>query len=158
MSTSGIAPKPSKPYGWWSSSGVTRFALLLALLALGALGLLACDDDETGTAETGMITSNFGQASPGRGRVAIAGGPEACGDYAKGPGNIRVEIHVVEGVVRCSEMRRVLRNQYHGRNTPPWSCVDYGDELVQCTQPGATFTGTLYCRGRPDRCRGFGPP
>jgi hypothetical protein len=137
---------------------VTRIALLLALLALGALGLLACDDDDTATAETEVITSNFGKGSPGRGRLATAAGPDVCGDYRKGPGGIRVELHVVEGVVRCSEMRRVLKNQYHGRNTPPWSCVDYGDELVQCTQPGVTFSGILYCRGRPERCPGFGRP
>ena len=130
----------------------------IALLSLGALGLLACDDDETATDETDVITSNFGKGSPGRGPVAIAGGPDACGDYRKGPGAIRTEIHVVEGVVRCRDVRRVLKHYYHGRNTPRWSCVDYGDELVQCTQPGATFTGILYCRGGPDRCPGFGPP
>jgi hypothetical protein len=36
---------------------MTRLALLLSLLALGALGLVACDDDETATAETETITS-----------------------------------------------------------------------------------------------------
>ena len=39
----------------------TRFALLLSLF--GALGLVACDDDESATAETEVITSDFGQVS-----------------------------------------------------------------------------------------------
>ena len=101
-----------------------RIALLLALLALGALGLLACDDDEAATAETEVITSNFGKVSPGRGHTAIAGGPEACRDYRKGPGAIRVKIEVFKGVVRCPEARRVLKNYYpDGKSTRSWSCV-----------------------------------
>jgi len=144
--------------------GATRSVLLLSLLAFGALGAVACDDDETATAETEVITSNFGQDPPGRGRVVVAGGPEACGDYRKGPGGIRVSIEVIEGVVRCREARRVLKNYYpHSRSTPPWSCVDYGDELVQCTRPGGAFRGTLGCRvARPAEiraaCPGFAPP
>jgi hypothetical protein len=138
----------------------TRFALLLSLLAFGALGPVACDDDETATdetatAETEVITSDFGQDPPGRGPVGVAGGPDACGDYRKGPGAIRVEIEVFEGVVRCREARRVLKNYYpHDRSTPPWSCEDAGDELVQCAQPGAAFRGILYCRGPGPGCPG----
>ena len=42
---------------------MTRFALLLSLL--GALGLVACeDDDEAATAGTEVITSDFGQDPP----------------------------------------------------------------------------------------------
>jgi hypothetical protein len=123
---------------------VTRFALLLSLLAFGALGAVACDDDESATAETEVITSDFGQDPPGRGRVAVAGGPNACGDYRKGPGAIRFSIEVFRGVVRCREARRVLKNLYpYGRSTPPWSCVGYGVEMVQCTQPGGAFRGIL---------------
>ena len=143
---------------------MTRFALLLSLLAVGALGLVACDDEEeAATAETEVITSDFGQDPPGRGRVVVAGGPDACGDYRKGPGGIRVEIEVFRGVVRCREARRVLKNYYpHGKSTPPWSCVDWGDELVQCTQPEAAFRGSLVCVARPTEipaaCPGFAAP
>ena len=138
----------------------TRFALLLSLLGFGALGPVACDDDdETATAEAEVITSDFGQDPPGRGPVVLAGDPDACGAYRKGPGAIRVRIEVFEGVVRCREARRVLKNYYpHGRSTPPWSCVDYGDELVQCTGPGGAFRGILDCRaGSPAEVRAACP-
>ena len=91
----------------------------------------------------------------------MAGGPDACRDYRKGPGATVVRIEVFDGVVRCREARRVLKNYYpHGRSTPPWSCVDYGDELVQCTRPGGGFRGVLDCPvARPTEiqapCPGF---
>src|SRR5262245_1660215 len=141
---------------------MSRLALLLSLLALG---LVACDgDDETATAETEVITSDFAQDPPGRGRVAIAGGPEVCGSYRRGTGGLRVEIDVISGVVRCREARRVLES-YHrddSTDTRPWSCEDYGQDLVQCTMPGGTaFRGILACGPpvpghRPD-CPGFPP-
>ena len=121
--------------------GAARLALLLSLLAFGALGAVACDDDESATAETEVITSDFGQ-DPGR--VVVAGGAKACGDYRRGPGGSVYEIEVFRGVVSCREARRVLKNlaHYPGR-TPPWSCVGYGVEIVQCTQPGGAFRGIL---------------
>jgi hypothetical protein len=135
--------------------GATRFALLCSLLAFGALGAVACDDDESATAETEVITSDFGQE---RGRVVVAGGPDACGDYRKGPGAIWYEIEVFRGVVRCREARRVLKNLAHPRSTPPWSCVEYGVEMVQCTQPGGAFRGILGCRvARPTEVRAACP-
>ena len=48
--------------------GATRFALLLSLLAFGALAAVACDDDESATAESEVITSDFGQ-DPGAGSL-----------------------------------------------------------------------------------------
>jgi hypothetical protein len=142
---------------------MTRFALLLSLLAVGAFGLVACDDDETSTAETEMITSNFGQDPPGRGPVVVAGGPNACADYRRGPGDIVYGIDVLRGVVRCREARRVLRGYGHDSDTPPWSCQDYGEAMVQCELPGVgAFVANLYCSAptRGDRavCPGFQPP
>jgi hypothetical protein len=137
--------------------GATRFALLCSLLAFGALGAVACDDDESATAETEAITSDLGQ-DPGR--VVVAGGPNACGDYRKGPGAMVVRIEVFRGVVRCREARRVLKNLYpEARSTPPWSCVDYGFDMVQCTQPEGAFRGIHGCRvARPTEVRAACPP
>ena len=134
--------------------GATRFALLLSLLALGAV---ACDDDdESATAETEVITSDFGQ-DPGR--VVVAGGADACGDYRRRPGAMVVRIEVFRGVVRCREARRVLKRLAHPGSTPPWSCVDYGVELVQCTQPGGAFRGIVGCSvARPAEVRAACPP
>jgi hypothetical protein len=141
--------------------GATRFALLLSVLAFGALWAAACDDDESATAETEVITSDFGKDRPGLGRVVVAGGPDACADVRKGPGAIWYEIEVFQGVVRCREARRVLKNL--ASSTPPWSCVAYGVEMVQCTQPEGAFRGILGCRvARPAElraaCPGFEKP
>ena len=140
---------------------MTRFALLLSLLALGALGLVACDDDDqTAATETEVITSNFGQDPPGRGPVVAAGGRNACADYRRGPGDILYGIDVLRGVVRCREARRVLKRYGHDRDTPPWSCQDYGEALVECEMPGVgAFAANLYCSASTpgDRavCPGF---
>jgi len=133
--------------------GATRFALLLSLLALGAV---ACDDDdESATAETEVITSDFGQ-DPGR--VVVAGGADACGDYRRRPGAMVVRIEVFRGVVRCREARRVLKRLAHPGSTPPWSCMGYGVEMVQCTSPGGAFRGILGCRvARPTEVRAACP-
>ena len=53
-----------------------RFALLLSLLALGALGLVACDDDATAATETEVIASNFGQDPPGAALSVVSGRPQ----------------------------------------------------------------------------------
>jgi hypothetical protein len=143
---------------------VARFALLLSL-ALGALGLVACDDDdEPATAETEVTTSDFGKGAPGRGPVAVAGGPDACGAFRdRGRGGYRIRIDVVEGVVRCRETRRVLKNHYNDpdRNTPLWSCTEEGDRLVKCVRPGVAFVGQIYCRVWTDKglcLRRYGQP
>ena len=98
--------------------GATRFALLCSLLAFGALGAVACDDDESATAETEVITSDFGQDPRPAGRCS--GRPRRLRRLPEGPGAMVVRIEVFRGVVRCREARRVLKNFYpHPISTPP---------------------------------------
>jgi hypothetical protein len=114
-----------------------RFALLLSLLALGGLGLVACDDnDKTATAETEVITSEFGA-------------DKSCGEYrGRGPGGYPVRIDVVDGKVPCRVAQRVVKKYYHGGYHYPWSCVGEGDRLMECwKRPGRPrIRARFYCR------------
>lgn len=103
-----------------------KLALTLSLLALGTLGLVACNDEETAPAETEIIRSDF----------AAAG--ESCGEYRRrGPGGYPMRVEVVEGNVPCRVVQRVLKNYYHGRDNSPWTCLGQGDRLVECERrPG----------------------
>ena len=71
-----------------------------------------------------------------------------------------VRIEVFRGVLRCREARRVLKIFYtHPSSTPPWSCVDYGVEMVQCTQPEGAFRGIVGCSvARRTEVRAACPP
>jgi hypothetical protein len=91
----------------------TKLALLLSLLALGALGLVACgggDDDET--------------------TAASETASKSCGDFRIAPPGQYplIKVEVVEGDVPCRVARRVLRDQYRdvpatGRTDPgSWFC------------------------------------
>ena len=87
---------------------MTRLAVLLSLFVLGTLGLVACDDDESATAETETIRSGFTQGSPGTGLAR-----RSCGDFrGKGPGGFPIAIEVLEGDVPCRVAQRVLKEHY----------------------------------------------
>ena len=118
------------------------------------------DDDETATAETEVIPVGLHTGPPGTRPGRGSGRSQRLRRIPEGAsGAIVVRIEVFEGVVQCREARRVLKNYYpHDRSTPPWSCVGYRDELVQCIEGrGGAFRGTLDCRGTPERGLGCLP-
>ncbi len=80
-----------------------KLALLLSLLALGALGLAACGgggDDEAAAASE----SETARDRTSCGDVRVSGRPFPL-----------VEVAVVEGDVPCRAARRVIEDLYHGR-------------------------------------------
>ncbi len=107
-----------------------KLALLLSLLALGALGLTACgggDDDEANAAsrtETTVSVSRFGS--------------KACGSAVfPGQAGGHGRFEVVEGYFSCRVARGVLsdyfRDGYIGGRDTTWSCR--GPEgIVVCTK------------------------
>ena len=99
-----------------------KLALLLSLLALGALGLVACggggDDQTTAASETETPDD------------ALAAESKSCGVYG------RWRLAVVKGGISCREARRVMRGVSHGgygvRGVPDgWICMG-GDQPVLC--------------------------
>jgi hypothetical protein len=135
---------------------MTRFGLLLSLLAIGPLGLVACDDGETAATEAETITS-----SAARSRVET----ESCGNFrGRGPGGYPVRIEVLEGKVPCREAQHVLKTYYNGRDHAPWACRGFGDRLVECekTRGVGAIAGHFYCRtwgsDQADCLSRFGPP
>jgi hypothetical protein len=94
-------------------------ALLLSLLALGAIGLVACgggDDDQTTAASETKTT-----------RDAPATDEKSCGRFG------RYEFEVVEGDVSCRVARGVMRANSIGTTMPGyWNCVGGPDSRWVC--------------------------
>jgi hypothetical protein len=92
-----------------------RVAAASSLLALGALGLIACGggDDET---TTSVVTET----------VTVTQKP--CGMYSRWT-------LVVQGDVSCAEARRVFGTEVKGKPLPPgWNCSGPDGDIV-CTGP-----------------------
>jgi hypothetical protein len=110
--------------------GMKRLALLLSLLALGALGLVAYeggdDDKTTAASETETAGDGYVNLRP----YYRQGFKKSCGDLRIAPlgENLLIKVEVVEGDVPCRVARRVLRDQYRdvpvtGRTDPgSWFC------------------------------------
>ena len=95
----------------------TKLALLLSLLALGALGLVACgggDDDQTTAASETETT-----------RDELAADNKSCGRFD------RYRFAVVEGDISCRVARRVMDGMVYGRPPGAWICSG-SDSPVQC--------------------------
>ncbi len=95
-----------------------RLALPLSLLALAALGLVACGggDDDRVTAASETKTT----------RDEPAADEKSCGRFG------RYEFAVVEGDVSCRVARVVMRGNAHGRLPGYWSCGGGPDSRWVC--------------------------
>jgi hypothetical protein len=102
----------------------TRLALLLSLLALGALGLVACgggDDDQTTAAFKTKTTRDEPAADSKSAPDELAADNKSCGYVS------RWKLVVVVGDVPCRVARGVMRgNIFHDRTPGFWIC--YGSE------------------------------
>jgi hypothetical protein len=123
-------------------------ALLLSLLALGALGLVACggdDDDQSAAASETKGTRDVPAADN-------TADKKSCGYFGH-----RYEFAVVEGDVSCRVARGVMRAYSIPRVMPgSWSC--YGpDSEWTCVndEAGATINAWVTCAAwRHDRPHG----
>jgi hypothetical protein len=102
-----------------------KLALLLSLLALGALGLVACGgggDDQTTAASASETTDD-----------ALAADSKSCGAYE------RWRLAVVRGM-SCREARRVIHDYVYQRPTPVGLICYGGDQPVECrSEAGETI-------------------
>ena len=96
-------------------------ALVLSVLALGALGLVACGggDDET-TAASATETTDDGTTGG-----ALAADSKSCGAY------MRWRLAVVDGGISCRMARRVVHGLAYQRVPDGWICTG-GDQTVRC--------------------------
>ncbi len=107
-----------------------KLALLLLLLALGALGLVACggggDDQTTAASETGTPDDRTTDD-------ALAADSKSCGAYE------RWRLAVVRGM-SCREARRVIHDYVYQRPTPVGLICYGGDQPVECrSEAGETI-------------------
>jgi hypothetical protein len=103
----------------------TKLALLLSLLAIGALGLVACgggDDDQTTAASETETT-----------RDELAADHKSCGSFG------RYRFAVVEGDISCRVARRVMDGLVNQRLPGAWICSG-PDSPVECfNEAGGTI-------------------
>ena len=113
-----------------------RLALPISLLALGALGLVACgggDDDEVTAANATPITNDSNSYDE---LAADPADNKFCGTVG-GRG-----LTVVEGDSSCREARRLTRRAWNNRAPYRWRCIgpegETGGYEVCTNVPGAS--------------------
>jgi hypothetical protein len=127
-------------------------ALLLSLLALGALGLVACggDDDQT-AAVSKTETAGSEKESVADEPAANTADRKWCGYFGH-----RYEYAVVKGDVSCRVARGVMRANSIPRERPgSWSCYGPDSEWTCDNDAGATIKAWVTCAAwRHDRPHG----
>jgi hypothetical protein len=107
-----------------------KLALLLSLLALGALGLVACgggDDDDAATAATETETTHD----------ELAADNKSCGAFGRDH-DPPWRLAVVEGDISCRVTRRVMHDWADNRLPGSWSCTGPEANVVCTKKPGAS--------------------
>lgn len=100
-----------------------KLALLLSLLALGALGLFACGGGDNDEATAASATETRDDAADSK----------SCGAYE------RWRLAVVRGM-SCREARRVIHDYVYQRPTPVGLICNGGDQPVECrSEAGETI-------------------
>ena len=95
-----------------------KLALLLSLLALGAVGLVACggDDDDEATAASATETTDDGNPYDYDELAADPADNKSCGTAE------RRRLTVVEGDFSCREARRLMHRVAYNRLPYQWGC------------------------------------
>jgi plastocyanin len=130
---------------------MNKLALLLSLLALGALGLVACgggdDDDQSAAASESETTTDELAADN-------TADHKSCGRVG------RYRFAVVDGDVSCRVARRVMRANSIPRTMPgSWSCGGSDAEWVCVNEAGEMIKAYVTCdanrlaHGDPNRSR-----
>ncbi len=105
--------------------------LLLSLLALGALGLVACgegDGDQAAVASEGETT-----------REELAADNKSCGAFLPDH-DPPFRLAVVEGDISCPVARRVMHDWAYDRLPRSWSCLGPEANVLCTKRPGASST------------------
>jgi hypothetical protein len=118
---------------------MNRLPLLLSLLALAALGPVACgggDDDQSPEASQTKTTHYEPQTKIKRLKIGTHYQP--CGSRG------RYRFAVVKGDVSCRAARGVMRGWVNGRFPGPWGC-DGPDSEVVCLNEGGEMIMAVCC-------------
>ena len=110
-----------------------KLALLLSLLALGALGLTACGDDDDEVAAASETEATGDRTT----RAELAADNKACGAFGRDH-DPPWRLAVVEGDISCRVTRRVMHDWADNRLPGSWRCTGPEGNVVCTKKPGAS--------------------
>jgi hypothetical protein len=111
-----------------------KLALLLSLLALGALGLVACGGSDDDQATAASETETTGDRTT---RHELAADNKSCGAFLRDhvpP----FRLAVVEGDISCGVARRVMHDWARDRLPGSWRCAGPEAGVVCTKKPGTS--------------------
>ena len=111
-----------------------KLARLLALLALGALGLVACGGGNGDQTAAASETETTGDRTT---RDELAAGNKSCGAFLPDH-DPPWRLAVVEGDISCRGTRRVMDDWAYNRLPSSWRCTGPEANVVCTKEPGAS--------------------